>query len=228
MVWRAQEHWIYTPQLSYLPPQFLLQGLPLGPVSSPDRLSAWVKTLQDSSSWLPSVASTCPLGKPTYFHSTKLWTCTLSTLLLSFLTLPFQDAMPASSLQVHPGGSSHQSVPSPKPPNPEDKLYQKLSQVAPQRHDWMGLWVSAAQPLGKRQVSISSSERQPPLFWVILGLPSCLEVAMVRSIRKWQSALYLKISFQKILFKKEAPICSQKVGGGWWVDNPRICWLLHS
>ena len=71
------------------------------------------------------------------------------------------------------------------------------TQAAPQRQNWMGLWVSADQIL------VSPLRRQPPGFWITLGSPS-------PSLRWWwggpekkgQIALDCKVSFQKIIFKR--------------------------
>lgn len=82
-------------------------------------------------------------------HSTRLQNCTLSTLPRSFFTRPFQAATSACSLQVHPGGSSHQySLP---PPNLKGKPYQKLSSCA-------------TETTSADQMLVSPSRRQPPLF----------------------------------------------------------------
>lgn len=102
--------------------------------------------------------------------------------------------------KVHPGGSSHQSILT--PPNLEDKLYQKFSSLTTET----GLDGSVSFCRSDDRLPI---QKATSIILNHLGGPlSQLEVLVGSSRRKGQSAFYCKISFQKIIFKKESSTCS--------------------
>lgn len=91
--------------------------------------------------------------------------------------------------------------------------FTKDSQAGPQRQGWVGLWVSAVQPLGKRQMLVSPSGRQQPWFWVILKFP----------LLAWSGEVH--ISWMKMLggqSKKFSRIC---VDTTWEYECARNLWI---
>lgn len=162
---RALNSSMFTLQLSYLWPQFLPQGLPLPPVSSPGTLFIWIKTLQDSSNWLPSVAATWLLGKPQ--TPSLYWTLDIHTVYTAALSssCPFRLLLSINSSRWRSLQYLHLYPQILRASFPQNSLKLHL-------RNRIGPWVSAAQDLGKKQMSASRPGRQPPLFSVILDLPS--------------------------------------------------------